>query len=119
MKKTMTCLLAMLLGLLLWGCGSEEVGATTQPEESGTVLYVVHVTDEKGTPIPNALVQLCSNVCVVAGTDETGTAEFTMEPSEYKASVTVLPQGYAHTGEETEFAFPEGSRELTIVLKAQ
>lgn len=125
MKKMMMILLVTLLGLSLWGCGSEPIREESSPTQLGEeskgriVRYVIHVTDEKGTPIPNAMVQLCSDICVVGSTDETGTAEFTMEPADYKVSLPVMPQGYVHTGEETEFAFPEGSTELTIVLKAQ
>lgn len=125
MKRILIILLAMMLGISLWGCGSEPVQqestAPQQEQETQTVpvLYSVTVTDENGTPIPNAMVQLCSDICVAGVTNEAGVAQFTLLPAEYKASMTVVPQGYAYPGETTEFAFPEGSRELTIVLKAQ
>ena len=125
MKKALIILLVMMLSVSLFGCGGEpareENHATQQTQEDRTVpvVYQVTVTDEKGTPIPNAMVQLCSDTCVVAATNEDGIAQFTLLPADYKASLTVMPQGLTYAGENTEFTFPEGSRELTIVLKAQ
>ena len=125
MKKLLMILLAVLLTMALWGCGSEpaqeETSATLPGGDAMTAsaLYCVTVTDEAGTPIPGAMVQLCSDVCMVSATNEYGQAWFHVDPADYKVSLTVVPQGYAHVGEVTEFTFPEGSLELTIVLKAQ
>lgn len=125
MKKIMTVLLALMLALALWGCGSEpaqeestlpQLGEDTQ---TTPVLYTVKVTDENGMPVSGVIVQLCSDICVPGATDEEGIARLTLMPGDYKVSVTVMPQGYTYAGETTEFTFPEGSRELTIVLKAE
>ena len=125
MKRMLLVLLAMVLALSLWGCGSEpdrEETPASQPSGDALTasgLYTVTVTDEDGTPIPGVMVQLCSDVCMVCATNENGEAWFHVDPDDYKVSLTVMPQGYAHAGEATEFTFPEGSQKLTIVLKAQ
>ena len=125
MKRMFIVCLALMLALSLWGCGSkpagEEPGASqpTGDALTASALYTVTVTDEAGTPIPGAMVQLCSDVCMVCATNEYGEAWFHVDPDDYKVSLTVMPQGYAYAGEKTRFTFPEDSRELTIVLKAQ
>lgn len=125
MKKTMILLLVMLMVLSLWGCGGqsaqEETTEPQQTQEDPNVPqdYLVTITDEVGNPIPNVIVQMCSDICVAAATDGEGIARFTMLPGDYKVTLVVMPQGLTYTGETTEFTFPEGSRELTIVLKPQ
>ena len=125
MKKTTVVLLALLLALSLCACVSripeqdETIPKLGEDDPAAAVLYTVTVTDESGSPIPGAMVQLCSDICVPGVTDEEGIARFTLTPGDYKVSVTVMPQGYALAGDATEFTFPEGSRELTIVLKAE
>ena len=125
MKKTTIVFLALLLALSLCACVSrmpeqdETIPKLGEDDPAAAVLYTVTVTDESGTPVPGAMVQLCSDICVPGVTDEEGIARFTLTPGDYKVSMTVMPQGYAHAGDATEFTFPEGSRELTIVLKAE
>ena len=125
MKKTTIVFLALLLALSLCACVSrmpeqdETIPKLGEDDPAAAVLYTVTVTDESSTPVPGAMVQLCSDICVPGVTDEEGIARFTLTPGDYKVSMTVMPQGYAHAGDATEFTFPEGSRELTIVLKAE
>lgn len=99
----------------------EDIQELTETAEASAVpvLYIVKVTDENGAPIPGAMVQLCSDICVPGVTDGEGVARFTLLPDYYQVSMTVMPQGYAYLDETTEFTFPEGVTELTIVLKAQ
>ena len=118
MKKIMMILLVLMLALA--GCGRD--AEPTQPTSdalTASSLYTVTVTDEDGTPIPGAMIQLCSDVCMLGTTNEAGEAWFHVDPADYKVSFTVIPQGYTLAGDTTEFTFPEGSRELTVVLKAE
>lgn len=125
MRKIMIALLALMLTLPLCACvsripeGDETLPQLGEDAPVTAVLYTVTVTDESGTPVPGAMVQLCSDICVPVVTDEEGVAHLTLMPDDYKVSLTVMPQGYTYAGETTEFTFPEGSRELTIVLKAE
>lgn len=116
--------LCMLLALAACGTTAPEPTETTpgtvpslgEDTQAATAVYIVTVTDENGTPIPGVIVQLCSDVCVLVPGDEKGQSLFTLEPADYKVTLAVIPQGFALAGETTEFTFPEGSTELTIVL---
>lgn len=88
---------------------------TTEAEEGG---YTVTVVDEGGNPVAGAMVQLCLETCYPGATDESGIAKFPVEEANYKVSFLVLPEGYTYSTDEQEFYFEEGSRELTITLKA-
>lgn len=136
MKRFMAValLLCMVLGLCACG-GSDTPAETTEPEapvettapveeteapvEEEFNGYKVTVVDEAGTPIPGAVVQLCLDTCFPGITDENGVALFNMEEAEYKVSFAALPTGYTYTTEEQEFYFENGSKELTITLKAE
>lgn len=88
----------------------------TVPVASG---YKVTVVDEAGNPIVGALVQLCKDTtCVPGVTDTNGVAVYNLGEDSYKVSFLKLPEGYTYTTEETDFYFADGSKELTIVLKA-
>lgn len=90
---------------------------TTTTVADGKVTYTVTVTDEGGTPIPGAAVQLCLNVCVAQVTNAQGVATYlNLDEGDHKVSFINIPEGYSV--DENEFHFDEGSYEMTIVLKA-
>jgi len=91
----------------------------TLPTENITILYTVTIKDESGNPVVGAMIQLCKEMCVPNKTNENGVAVFTIpQDTGYKCSFLSMPEGYTYSTEETEFYFEEGSREMTIVLKA-
>ncbi len=92
--------------------------APTEPQQDDKVTYTVAVRDEEGNGIANVAVQLCDSACIPGFTGEDGTAVFRLPAGNYHASVTVMPDGYANSGEETEFYFEEGQTQLVIVLRA-
>lgn len=93
----------------------EDVSDTTESGEA----YVVKVVDENGAPIAGAIVQLCKDACVPGATNAEGIAEFQLEEDEYKVSFLTLPAGYTYSGTEDTFYFEDGSKEMTITLKAE
>ena len=111
MKRVWTVLLALCLSFGLCACASI-AGANNSVD--GKVTYQIKVVDEANKPVPNVMVQLCKNSCYPGTTNQDGVAEFHLAEADYKASVTVMPEGY--TSEAEEFRFPAGSYELTIIL---
>ncbi len=99
---------------------TDKVEATPTETPSGMVTYKVTVVDEGGNPIVGAMVQICKDACLPAVTNDSGVAEYTVADTDgYKVSFLSLPAGYTYTTDETEFYFEEGSKELTITLKAE
>lgn len=92
---------------------------STDIVDDGTVTYSVKVVDENGAPIAGAIVQLCKDACVPGSTNAEGVAEFKMAEDEYKVSFLTLPAGYTYSGTEDTFYFEDGSKEMTITLKAE
>ncbi len=140
MKKMKYLLLVMLvasmcLGLCACGnseedkkpAGQEQTGDVvdnnkqeeTENVDDGTVTYSVKVVDESGAPIAGAIVQLCKDACVPGPTNAEGVAEFKLAEDEYKVSFLTLPAGYTYSGTEDTFYFEDGSKEMTITLKAE
>lgn len=139
MKKFISVLVLAALMLTFCACSADdtdtpsdsaevsasEVSAEASGEEStaseisdGKVSYTVYVVDEDGNGIPNVPVQLCYNSCYPGKTDENGKAAFSLEEGEYHAQIMKMPEGYAHSGEATEFYFESGKTEMSIVLKS-
>lgn len=133
LKNILMLILALCMVFALCACGNTNTGSetTTQaPETSNTqsetqestkaddgkVTYTVTVVDEGGNPIVGAFVQMCLDNCYPMATNESGTATFNLEEADYKVSFVTMPVGY--TVDVTEFYFAEGSRDLTITLKA-
>lgn len=111
-KRVLAVLLVLCLAFSLCACTKTvETGETTDSK----VTYRIKVVDEENKPMPNVMVQLCKDSCYPATTNQEGIAEFTLVEAEYKASVIVMPAGYA--AEAEEFYFAAGSYELTIPLK--
>lgn len=134
LKKLLLCLLAAVMAFGLFACSEQGVDPTdpdptrpsatdpavdpTDPTDDGKVTYTVKVVDEAGNPIPGAVVQLCKDACLPAMADQNGVATWHLAEDTYKVSFVMLPTGYAIAGDATEFYFEEGSREMTITLKA-
>lgn len=98
---------------------TEEPTPTTTVSD-GKVTYTVTVQAEDGTPIVGAVVQLCKDVnCNPNVTGADGVATWSIAEDTYKVSFVMLPSGYTYSGSEENFYFAEGSRELTITLKAE
>ena len=106
LKRVLTVLLALCLVSCLCACKD-----TTA---DGQVTYRINVVDESGKPMPGVMVQLCKDSCYPGMTNQEGIAEFYLAEAEYKASVTVMPEGYG--AEAEEFRIGAGSYELTITL---
>lgn len=136
MKKLILMALALCVVLTLFACGKkpdekpevtteppvtteEPVPTTTAKPDDGKVTYTVTVKDENGNPIVGAVVQLCKDVnCNPSVTGADGVATYSLAEDTYKVSFVVMPSGYTHSGTETDYYFAEGSRNLTITLKA-
>jgi len=139
-KYVLAVVLMLCLTLCLFGCGSGESSnnqssdtnsqeseskqdESSKQEESessaddGKVTYKVTVMDEEKNPVAGAMVQLCKDNCFPMLTNAEGVAEFRQVEDEYKVSFAVMPAGYEHTGDETEFYFEDGSYEMTITIK--
>lgn len=112
MKRMLVVLLVLCLSFGVCACAS----APGDPETSvdGKVTYRVNIVDEANKPMPDVMVQLCKDSCYPGMTNQEGIAEFHLAEADYKASVTVMPEGYS--AEAEEFCFGDGSYELTITL---
>lgn len=135
LKKLLLCFLAAVMIFGLFACSEQPADPTdptpnqpsatdpaddpTDPTDDGKVTYTVTVVDEAGKPIPGAVVQLCKDTCLPVVADQNGVATWHLAEDAYKVSFVMLPTGYAIAGDATEFYFEEGSREMTITLKAQ
>ena len=97
---------------------AETEPVATEPVQTGPT-YIIKLVDEGGNPVVGAFVQLCGDVCIPKMTDENGVATYEDQElrSDYKASVTVYPEGYEAASEQTDYYF-EDSFEVTIVVKA-
>lgn len=133
--KLLIVLIIVLGVMMMFGCGSENNPTATStpsaneptPEASPTIApteepltdgYKVTVVDETGKGLENVFVQLCKDTCVPSKTDSKGVATFNLPEDEYKVAILQMPEGYTYSGDETEFYFESGSKEMTIVLKA-
>ena len=110
MKKMIVMFLLLAMVLSLCACGGKKT------EEPGG--YTVTVLDETGAPVAGAMVQLCKDACYPAVTDAEGVARFDIPEDTYKVSFPILPDGFAYVDEVQEFCFENGSKDLTITLKA-
>ncbi len=135
MKRLFAAVLLACLMLGLCACNGDKVpatdnstqgttlGTTQAPTETATAAfdgYTVKVVDTEGKPLAGAVVQLClgTNNCNPQMTGLDGAAKYDLPEEDYKVSFVVLPSGYDYADETKEFHFADGSKELTITLKA-
>lgn len=127
MKKIIAILLVLGLMLTLCACGtSSEVkpntndntqsSQDTSSNEKEDSKFTITLVDQNGDPVPNATVQVCSDVCFAMITDANGVAKFNFEYTDgHKVVLHTCPEGYEteYVGEnylyledgETEFTF--------------
>ena len=105
-------LLLLVLPGMLCACHA------AQPEATLPQAYTVTVMDTQGAPVAGVMVQLCLDACYPGVTGADGKVEFPLPEADYKVSLPVLPAGYAYSSEIQEFSFAQGSKTLTITLKA-
>lgn len=141
MKKRLGIMIGALvtcMAICITGCGSDKKDETVtttvtateketeatenkteeQTKEDTKVVYSVKVVDEEGNVMPSVMVQICKDACIPGKTNDQGIAEFSVdEESDYKASILQMPEGYALVGEEENFYFESGNKEVTITLK--
>ncbi|MBR6502330.1 MAG: hypothetical protein IKT42_02705 [Clostridia bacterium] len=112
MKKIIALILALCMVFCFCACGNDEV-AEEKPNDNSkpaasdndvvseeeTAKFTVKVVDQNGDPVPNVMVQLCTDVCKPTLADANGVATFDEEiTDEHKISLSVCPAGY-----ETEY----------------
>lgn len=131
MKKILAALLLVCMAVCLCACGESAEPEVTTPQitlpqvtepektEPQGVTYTVKVVDEGGNPVAGAMVQLCAVSCLPKITDAQGVAvyENMEERSDYKASVTMYPEGYEQLGDIVDH-YLDGATEVTITVKA-
>ena len=107
-----------VLGLIgcICACGNSD-GKDASISEYGKSIYQVTVEDELGNPLPDVMLQACSDTCFPGKTDENGILQFHLEKGEYKVSLMKMPDGYDYATEEQEWYFTTGENTITIVLK--
>ena len=148
MKSILLVVLALCLTVCMCACGGNENGDTTTTTNGGNaattttttiaaptttttvadgkVTYTVTVTDEAGTPVVGAIVQLClmeSVNGIPAGchpfmSNAEGVATFRLPEAEWGVKVSNTPEGSGLAPFETYLYFEAGSTEMTVVLKA-
>ena len=87
--------------------GADETVQTTEtlPEGSSTCVipvsgtpeaYILHVTDQDGSPVPGVRIKFCTDItCMMEKSDETGTVTFAGEPDAYHVEIYKVPEGYS------------------------
>lgn len=80
--------------------------------------YQVKVVDPRGEPVPDVMVQFCSETeCVLEKTDAEGVAVFDMPAGEYTIHLLKVPDGYAE--DDTEYPAPAAPETVTLTLKPE
>lgn len=93
----------------------EEPASAASVVKNDDSVYRVIVTDEDGAPIPEVIVQFCSDsTCKAEGTDETGTVVFPEKKGQYTVHILMAPEEYAE--DKTEYTLDEDYCDLTVVL---
>ena len=110
---------------LLAGSGAEEAKSSEEADSSKETAaadeaqgYSVLVQDESGNPIPEAVVQFCSDSeCMMDTTGEDGVASFDAGAGTYTVHILKAPEEFETTSEE--FTAPEEPGTVVITLQAK
>lgn len=106
MKRALSLILSLCLALALLA------GAALSEAAEG---YCVVVTDTDGAPIPEVMVQFCSETeCMFARTDARGLAWFDVAPGAYTVHVLKAPEPFEP--DNTEYPAPEAPGVVAITL---
>ena len=64
--------------------------------ESKADAYIIHVIDQNGDPVPEVIVNFCTDTaCVPCESDEDGTIVYTGKPDAYHVQIIDYPEGYS------------------------
>lgn len=99
--------------------GGEQGGETGgNTENDGKVTYTIYVVDNDGNAVVGAKLQICdSNGCspILKGTDEEGKVTASKEPSDFKAQIRTLPEGYTEI-EAGVYHYFDANNTVTITV---
>jgi len=69
---------------------------TDADAESSVDAYIIHVLDQNGDPVPEVVVNFCTDTaCVPCESDESGTIVYNGTPYAYHVQVIDYPEGYS------------------------
>ena len=69
---------------------------TDADAESSADAYIIHVLDQNGDPVPEVIVNFCTDTaCVPCESDESGTIVYNGTPYAYHVQVIDYPEGYS------------------------
>ena len=69
---------------------------TDADAESSADAYIIHVIDQNGDPVPEVIVNFCTDTaCVPCESDESGTIVYNGTPYAYHVQVIDYPEGYS------------------------
>ena len=87
------------------------------PEAVSADSYIIHVADQDGNPVPEVIVNFCTDTaCVPVTADETGTVTYTGAPDVYHVQIVDLPDGYSSDG-SFEMYTPKAYGEWTLRIR--
>ena len=94
---------------------AEDTASSAEAESQG---YAVLVQDENGDPVPDVMVQFCSDTeCMMETTDGDGTAAFDVEAGTYTVHILKVSEGFEEDSEEYEAPAEPGTVEITLKKK--
>ena len=99
-------------GELTW-----EYADAEEKTESAPQAYIVHVVDQDGKPVPEVVVNFCTDqACTPSESDEKGLITFEGEPQKYHVQIIDVPEGYSYD-EDFEMYTTPAYGEWTLRIK--
>jgi peroxiredoxin len=90
---------------------------TNADADSDANAYVIHVVDQNGSPVPEVIVNFCTDTaCVPCESDESGTIVYTGKPDVYHVQIIDYPEGYS-CDESFEMYTPKTYGEWVLRLR--
>lgn len=97
--------------------GIEYQDSEETPAAVSADAYIIHVADQDGNPVPEVIVNFCTDTaCVPVTADANGTVTFTGTPDVYHVQVIDLPDGYS-SDESFEMYTPKAYGEWTLRIR--